>query len=162
MRHDGALRANGRLLLGVSSAYAATTLGALLALDLETLAAFSGAAKLAAVGITSALVYSVLSAMLYDISPAVRRLYFLSQIAIVFCIVGNFAIIYAGAGVEDPSKMRDGFDYLYFSMVTFTTLGYGDIRPAPDFRLIAAWQAMFGFFYVPIVLSELVTHMRRD
>ena len=162
MRHDGALRTNGRILLAGSTGYAATTLGLLLALDLETLAALSQPAKMAAVGITSALVYSVLSAMMYDISPTVRRLFFLSQIAIVFCIVGNFAIIYAGGGVEDPSKMRDGFDYLYFSMVTFTTLGYGDIRPAPDFRLIAAWQAMFGFFYVPIVLSELVSHMRRD
>ncbi|MFW2390479.1 MAG: potassium channel family protein [Polyangiales bacterium] len=33
---------------------------------------------------------------------------------------------------------------LYFSMVTFTTLGYGDITLPPDWRLLASFEAANG------------------
>jgi len=33
---------------------------------------------------------------------------------------------------------------LYFSMVTFTTLGYGDVTLAPDWRLLASFEAANG------------------
>ena len=33
---------------------------------------------------------------------------------------------------------------LYFSIVTFTTLGYGDVLPKPPFRLLAASEAVLG------------------
>ena len=33
---------------------------------------------------------------------------------------------------------------LYFSMVTFTTLGYGDVTLPPDWRLLASFEAANG------------------
>ena len=33
---------------------------------------------------------------------------------------------------------------LYFSMVTFTTLGYGDVTLSPDWRLLASFEAANG------------------
>jgi hypothetical protein len=44
------------------------------------------------------------------------------------------------AQVRDP----DGWDAIYFSIVTFTTLGYGDFRPAPSLRLLAGAEAAIG------------------
>jgi voltage-gated potassium channel Kch len=33
---------------------------------------------------------------------------------------------------------------LYLSVVTFTTLGYGDLAPRQEFRLVAASEALAG------------------
>lgn len=50
-----------------------------------------------------------------------------------------WALVYAGQGaIEDLSTA------LYFSMVTFTTLGYGDIVLEDDWRLVASFQASVG------------------
>ena len=46
---------------------------------------------------------------------------------------------------------------LYFSFVTITTLGYGDIVPATDTaRLLAAMEAFFGQAYIAILVAKLV------
>ena len=48
-------------------------------------------------------------------------------------------------------------DWLYFSFVTMTTLGYGDISPAsPLARLLAYMQATVGLFYIAILVAGLV------
>lgn len=46
---------------------------------------------------------------------------------------------------------------LYFSYVTMTTLGYGDISPAmPVSQVLAYLQAVVGTFYMAIVVASLV------
>lgn len=79
----------------------------------------------------------------------------LSMIAV--CIVLNFAIVYSGGGLENITDKNDPYEYLYFSMVTFTTLGYGDIQPTGELRIIAATQAVLGFTFVPVIISEIVS-----
>ena len=42
----------------------------------------------------------------------------------------------------------------YFSIVTFTTLGYGDILPITDrLKLICASEALFGAFLMGMVVA---------
>lgn len=49
-------------------------------------------------------------------------------------------------------------DWLYFSFVTMTTLGYGDLLPLSGAaRLLAYLQAVFGQFYVAILVAGLVS-----
>jgi hypothetical protein len=49
-------------------------------------------------------------------------------------------------------------DWLYFSFVTMTTLGYGDISPVSGLaRVLAYMQAVFGQFYVAILVAGLVS-----
>jgi hypothetical protein len=62
---------------------------------------------------------------------------------------------------ETEEPMRFGTDRsiypLYFSFVTMTTLGYGDIVPnSPAARMLAAAQAVLGQFYVAVLLARLV------
>lgn len=46
------------------------------------------------------------------------------------------------------------FDYIYYSAVTFTTLGYGDFKPCAAARLYAAGETLLGGFFLPFsVLS---------
>jgi voltage-gated potassium channel len=48
-------------------------------------------------------------------------------------------------------------DLVYFSFVSLTTLGYGDIGPvAPLARFLAFMEAIVGQFYVAIIVASLV------
>ncbi len=51
--------------------------------------------------------------------------------------------------------------YLYYSYVTLTTLGYGDIQPArPLSRNLSVLEAVCGVLYIAILVSKLVaTHL---
>jgi len=55
-------------------------------------------------------------------------------------------------------QMRHNFNELfYFSFVTQTTVGYGDILPISHFaRSLAVSQAMIGQFYVAVVLTYIL------
>ncbi len=52
---------------------------------------------------------------------------------------------------------------LYFSMVTFTSLGYGDVRPGPWWlpRLLAGLEAMIGLALVALLIVSIVRKFTR-
>ena len=56
--------------------------------------------------------------------------------------------------------------WIYYSFVTLTTLGYGDITPVhPVARSLAVLEALVGQLYPAILLARLVSlqvHLRRD
>jgi hypothetical protein len=54
-------------------------------------------------------------------------------------------------------QSMDGFTSYYFSFVTLTTVGYGDITPVSNgARALAALEAMTGTLYVAVLISRLV------
>jgi hypothetical protein len=87
-----------------------------------------------------------------------------SMWAHVFSIVenvspGSFAdnSIEANAA-SGPEPMRDQADrFTYFSFVTLTTLGYGDITPlSRPARNLTALEAIFGQLYLAVLIARLV------
>ncbi|WEK51527.1 MAG: potassium channel family protein [Candidatus Kaistia colombiensis] len=65
-----------------------------------------------------------------------------------------WALAYAIVGVAPP-----GSEFIYFTFVNYTTLGYGDITPAPDWRLVGPMTAMNGillFGWSTAVLFEVL------
>jgi hypothetical protein len=51
---------------------------------------------------------------------------------------------------------------LYFSLVTITTLGYGDIAPvASHARIWTVLEAVVGLLYVAVIIARLVADFRR-
>lgn len=63
--------------------------------------------------------------------------------------------------IDSQRQMRFGLGEsataLYFSFVTITTLGYGDVLPATDAaRLLSAGEAFVGQAYIAIVVAKLV------
>jgi hypothetical protein len=65
-----------------------------------------------------------------------------------------FAGIYRGFGlIHEPAGAVSASDGLYFSIVTWTTLGYGDFTPPPNIRLIAALEALLGYTFFGIIIG---------
>ena len=60
--------------------------------------------------------------------------------------------------LSNPDNPRqDFFQMWYFSMVTLTTLGYGDIAPATMIaRVFVVLEAIMGQFYLAILIASLV------
>ena len=57
---------------------------------------------------------------------------------------------------------NSGFlECLYFSFVTFTTLGYGDYAPSQAFQLVATAEAFFGAFMIALFVLVFGRKMLR-
>jgi len=60
-------------------------------------------------------------------------------------------------GPDAPATL-DGFSALYFSVITLTTVGYGDIAPLSRVaRMLAMIEAITGMFYMAVLISRLVS-----
>lgn len=60
-------------------------------------------------------------------------------------------------GPVDAHAAMDGFHAFYFSFVTLTTVGYGDVAPVSNLaRTLAIVEAIAGLFYVAVLISRLV------
>lgn len=68
-------------------------------------------------------------------------------------------------GFTEEQTLRDNtfafFDCLYYSVVTFTTLGYGDFIPIGLSRLVAATEAFTGSFTIALFVVVFVKKMTR-
>ncbi|WP_282058539.1 ion channel [Lentibacter algarum] len=62
-----------------------------------------------------------------------------------------FSFYFAFSGLAQSPGGVDLRTAFYFSVVTWTTLGYGDLQPLPEDRLIAAFAAFMGYFYMAIL-----------
>jgi len=61
------------------------------------------------------------------------------------------------SGIEAFDWKKNLPDFIYFSFVTLTTLGFGDILAiSPLARFLAYMEAIVGVFYMAIVVSSLV------
>ena len=60
-------------------------------------------------------------------------------------------------GLEQLPWYENFSDAAYYSFVTLTTLGYGDISPVvPIARFLVYMEAIFGVFYMAILVASLV------
>lgn len=57
-----------------------------------------------------------------------------------------------------PGQTMDGFEAFYFSFVTLSTIGYGDITPVSRVaKMLCVMQAITGMFYVAVLVARLVS-----
>jgi hypothetical protein len=57
---------------------------------------------------------------------------------------------------NQPEVLRQGLNY--FSFITLTTLGYGDITPVhPAAKILVMYEALIGQLYPAIILARLVS-----
>lgn len=81
-------------------------------------------------------------------------------IVIVTSTVFSYSLVYMRTGLIDPDNPNQALSYetsMYFSVVTLTTLGYGDVRPTVTSRLIAASEALSGVVLMTLCLSVAIT-----
>ena len=70
----------------------------------------------------------------------------------------NFADAYNCIDRVAPDKMTA----IYFSVVTFTTLGYGDFLPTPETRIVALTEAFLGYAMIAYAIGFTIAFMFRD
>lgn len=73
-------------------------------------------------------------------------------------IIISSAIIYHQMGIIDANGdiVKEFGVSLYFSIVTFTTLGYGDFHPTEAARAIAALEAIIGFICLGLLIGTTI------
>ena len=76
----------------------------------------------------------------------------------VALLIGSFASVFNALGVLDngaaqPQVVHDPWISLYYSVVTFTTLGYGDYYPVGIGRALAAIEALVGYIVLGLLAS---------
>jgi drug/metabolite transporter (DMT)-like permease len=122
--------------------------------------------------------FFIVSALLVGVAPVVivrglmqRPLIDVKTILGALCVYVLLGMMFAfaygavGAFSSDPffaQKAHETIaDYLYFSYVTQTTVGYGDLTAAEGFgRALAVLEALSGQIYLVTVISLLVGSMR--
>jgi hypothetical protein len=74
-------------------------------------------------------------------------------IAMISVVMGLFAVmtveVWLRAGIYRLLRILSDFETaLYFSTITFSTVGYGDVVPAPGWRILAALEGVNGFLLI--------------
>ena len=68
----------------------------------------------------------------------------------------------APSGSADVVQVTNFSQYIYYSFVTMTTLGYGDVTPVGSISRALTWiQAVTGQFYVAVIIAWLISAMPR-
>lgn len=96
--------------------------------------------------------------------PAFAFFTFYSLTVIVFAAVYRILDRFSAAGhfmVDGAVREISFADSLYFSIVTLSTVGYGDITPASDaVRVISSFQIVCGVLLLLFGFNELFTYSR--
>jgi len=74
---------------------------------------------------------------------------------LVFAALFGALDYFAPAGQKLVEVLREGwYNYPYYSMVTFSTLGYGDIVPLTWFhKIVAGIEVIFGYFMLGVFIN---------
>ncbi len=84
-------------------------------------------------------------------------------VSLFFVIIATFALAYMQCDVRAPDgPVRDLGTALYFSTITFTSAGYGDVLPVSDVaRALAGSEALIGVFMISLFVFVFCRRMER-
>jgi len=76
-----------------------------------------------------------------------------------FALYSAIEVFYPGSILRSSTAMADrSTELLYFSLVTLSTIGYGDVVPLnPEVRILAALEGITGVLYIAITVALLVS-----
>ncbi len=74
-----------------------------------------------------------------------------------------FAFVYRKLGLVSSNGHRttDPIVCLYFSIITWTTVGYGDFTPSPEARLFAAGEALLAYIFMAVLIAGFLHLLAR-
>ncbi|MCA0929458.1 potassium channel family protein [Ruegeria profundi] len=93
-----------------------------------------------------------------------KRQLLLMGISFIQVVPFLFAAVYGSFGYYDLCVVgaKGPYDVLYFSYVTFTTVGFGDLRPAGLCRGLAVAEAITGYILLGLFVAAAVGIYARD
>lgn len=64
---------------------------------------------------------------------------------------------------RNPDQKMEGFEAFYFSFVTLSTIGFGDVLPVSRVaRMLSVMEAITGMFYVAVLVARIVSIYSRE
>jgi hypothetical protein len=78
--------------------------------------------------------------------------------AAIYCALSVFVPEHGPRGLTDTSLSSMAGNSVYFSIMTATTVGYGDIAPEGISKFFAGAQAVLALFLWALFVTKLVTH----
>lgn len=100
----------------------------------------------------------------------VTRSLIAAGISVYFLLALGWAVIFAIIVILNPGAIHfpegDGFipfsSFLYFSITTITTVGYGDVYPVSAVaRILAALEGAAGFLFIGVFIARLISQFRK-
>lgn len=153
-------------------------IGLAIAGTVSNLLAYSGAhlafAVLSLVSYTAFVLLSIgLAARQVFAAPSIDLNNIIGAICIYLLLAVIWAMLFTLVNVLMPgsftgeiggSAHQQLIDFMYFSLVTLTSLGYGDIVPVGAMaRALATLEVLFGQFYIAVMVAGLVAaYLRRE
>jgi hypothetical protein len=129
-------------------------------------------------GIVASIAFAVAAALAVAVLALLRRIFEQTRIGLSEIVAALtaylqialvFSFIFGGvAELADGDFFRNGIsgqagDFTYFSVVTLTTLGYGDFSPATNIgRSLAMSEALLGQIFLIVLVAYLVGMLGRS
>lgn len=115
-----------------------------------------------AVGVLTLITFSILLTKHFLVDKALLRYRITAAVAVYLILGVLFARLYEMVYLLNPSSFNHEhlhlFSFIYFSFVTLTTMGYGDIVPVGvAARSLAMLEGITGQLYMIILISSLVS-----
>ena len=100
------------------------------------------------------------TSLVLEFASVLIALSYHSVFIVVFSYIYTDSTICASGVVDVNCRLNPPWEPVYYSTITFTTLGYGDLLPRGEARAFAAVQALIGFIFMPVLLSSFVALIR--
>lgn len=99
--------------------------------------------------------------LVHEVRDARTAFSMLHMVLMLEIVLVAFALFYYALEVHAPGQMaglRTRIDALYYSAITMTTVGYGDVTPvSPVARSLVTFEALSGQLFIAITLARLVS-----
>ena len=95
--------------------------------------------------------------MVWIVESSLRG-WLLTFVVVVFLFGGLYAWLSShGHGINGGSTEIDYWDGLYFSVVTVSSLGYGDLHPQGYAKIAAGLEVFMGLAFVGVMIAKLTS-----
>ena len=111
------------------------------------------------------------------LNPPSYFLSFSSLLITAAAVIAMYAIVFLEHGIYETKyvvnkqnhtikiseeKITKDIRAIYFSTVTWTTLGYGDIKPGEKSQIFAATEAVTGLIHMGLFVGIFISYLRND
>jgi hypothetical protein len=102
-------------------------------------------------------------------APLITQTHLYTAISTFLLLAFTWAALYSTIDIFHPGSFQISghpinhqSEFLYFSLITLSTVGYGDVLPlSGEARMLAALEGVTGVLYVAITVAILVSNFRR-
>lgn len=84
-----------------------------------------------------------------------RLLAVLGQVAAQISLFCSFYMLF-GVDKDGANIHWSSYESLYLSITSWTTLGYGDLKPLGPYRIVGAWQGLVGYLSVGLIVAVVL------